>query len=184
MTTFCKARAGITPGSWFILSAESCGCSFQTGGTYGSVPSHFRLPHGHCGYGHSGLSARLYSPFPVPICAGCPVSGGCRCIRHRRIPESVGSNPSAGFLLLLYSSRLPPCRICFSGKHRLYKVSILLFLHSQRLCNHYITNQSADPPFFETPSHNIQQIGSTCNRKDSSEKCLGFIWGIPSTGSK
>ena len=56
------------------------------------------------------------------------------------------------------------------GKHRLYKVSILLFLlHSQRLCNHYITNQNADPPLFGIPLHNIRQIGGICNRKDFSE---------------
>ena len=145
MTTFRNhrdiARAGITPGPWSISFAESCGCSFQTGGIFGSGPLHLCLPHSHFGCDHSEPSARLYSPFPVPRRAEFPVSGGCRCIRHRRIPESVGSNPPAGFLLLLYSSRLPPCRICFSGKHRLYKVSILLLLHSQRLCSHYITNQ-------------------------------------------
>ena len=28
-----------------------------------------------------------------------------------------------------------------------YKVSLLLFLHSQRLCNHYITKQNTDPLF-------------------------------------
>ena len=156
----------------FIGFAESCGCSFQISGICSSVQSHLHLRHTHCGYGHSGLSARLYSPFPVPRRAEFPVSGGCRCIRHRRIPESVGSNPPVGFLLLLYSSRLPPCRICFSGKHRLYKVSILLFLHSQRLCSHYITNQNADPPFFGILPNSIRQNGSVFNRKDSSEKSM------------
>ena len=145
MTTFRKHRdivwAGITPGSWFMLFAESCGCFFRTDGISGWVPQHWCLQHSHCGYGRSGFSVPICSSFLVPIGAECPVSGGCRCIRHRRILESVGSNPPAGFLLLLYSSRLPPCRICFSGKHRLYKVSILLLLHSQRLCIHYITNQ-------------------------------------------
>ena len=152
--------------------AESCGCFFRTDGTSGSAQEHFRLPHSHFVYGHSLSSARLCSLFSVPRRVGYPAFGEYRCIRHQRIPESDGSVPPAGFLLLLYSSRLPPCRICFSGKHRLYKVSILLFLHSQRLCSHYITNQNADPPFFGIPPFNIRQIRSICNRKDISEEFL------------
>ena len=137
---------GSRPALGVIDFAESCGCFFRTGGICYSAQQPPSQRHNHCGYGHSGPSIRLCSPFPAPMHAGCPAFGGCRCTRHRRIPESGGSDLPAGSLLLLYSSRLPPCRICFSGKHRLYKVSILLLLHSLRLCNHYITNQNADPP--------------------------------------
>ena len=130
--------------------AESCGCSFRTDGISGSAQLRFCLTRSHYGYYHSGISVPLCSLFSVPTCAGFPVFWGCRCTHHQRIPEFSGSTPPAGSLLLLYSSRLPPCRICFSGKHRLYKVSILLFLHSQCLCSHYITNQGAILLFWDS----------------------------------
>ena len=111
--------------------AEFCECSFRTDGTCSSAQQHLPPPHGLSGYGHFEFSAPLYRPFPVPICAGYPAYGEYRYIH-----------------LLLYSSRLPPYRFASKGKHRLYEVSILFLLHSQRLCSHYITNQNANPPSF------------------------------------
>ena len=77
---------------------------------------HFRLPNSHFGYGHSLASARLCSPFPVPRRAGFPAYGECRCTHRRHIPEFFGLALPAEFLLLLYSSRLPPCSVYFVRK--------------------------------------------------------------------
>ena len=119
-----RARAGITPGSRFEKLAESCGCSFRKGGICGPGSEHLCLRHGRCGYRCCGASVPLCSPFSVPRRGGFPACGECRCTHRRRTPEFSGSAPPAGSLLLLYSSRLPPCKFALLGKHRLYKVSI------------------------------------------------------------
>ena len=63
-------------------------------------------------------------------------------------------------------------KLLLKEAQRLYKVSILFLLHSLRLCNHYITNQNADPPFFGIPSYNIRRNGMIFNHKFSCEKTL------------